>query len=163
MLLDCARRHSGIAGRLFVGTKTHLLPFARAVDAFTDRGGTFFRSIARDVAVFDRWHFDVQVDAIEQWTGNALPITLHLHRAATAFAFQIAEVATRAGVHRRHEHELGRKSDRAGRARDGDATIFERLAQHFERRAFELRQFIEKEDAVVRDAHFAGRGNGRAA
>ena len=104
-------------------------------------------------------HFDVQVDAIEQWTGNPLPITLHLHRAATAFAFQVAEVAARAGVHRRHEHELGRKRHRARRARDRDAPILERLAQDFERRAFELRQLIEKEDAVVREAHLAGRGN----
>ena len=50
-----------------------------------------------------------------------------------------------------------------GGARDGDAAVFERLAHHFEGRAFELRQLIEKEDAVVREAHFARRGNGRAA
>ena len=40
------------------------------------------------------------------------------------------------------------KVTRARRARDGDLAVFERLAHHFERRAFELRQLIEKEHAV---------------
>ena len=123
----------------------------------------FLRALARDVAIFHRRHFDVEIDAIEQRPGNALPITLHLHRTATAFAFQIAEVSARAGVHRRDEHELGRERDRAGRARNRNPAVFQRLAHHFESRAFELRQLVEKEDAVVGEAHFARRRNGRAA
>ena len=57
----------------------------------------FFRARARDVAIFDRGDFDVQVDAIEERAGDALAIALHLHRAATAFAFQVAEVAAGQG------------------------------------------------------------------
>ena len=42
----------------------------------------------------------------------------------------------------------------AGRARNGDLPVFERLAHYFQRRSFELGQLIEKEDAVVREAYF---------
>ena len=55
------------------------------------------------------------------------------------------------------------KSHAAGRARDGDLAVFERLAHDFQRRAFELRQLVEKKDAVMRETDFAGRGRGRAA
>ena len=122
MLFDLARRHSGVAVCLAHPlAKPLLLPFARRADALANRGGIFLRAFAGDVAIFHRRHFDVQIDAIEQRTGNALAITLHLHRAATAFAFQIAEISAGTGIHRRDEHELGRKSDTAGGARDRDS------------------------------------------
>ena len=50
-----------------------------------------------------------------------------------------------------------------GGARDRHSPIFERLAHHFESGAFELRQLVEKKDAVMREADLAGRGRGRAA
>jgi len=37
----------------------------------------------------------------------------------------------------------------------GDLPVFNRLAHHFQCRSFELRQFIEKEDAIVRQTYFA--------
>jgi hypothetical protein len=36
------------------------------------------------------------------------------------------------------------------RAGDGDVAFFERLSQHFEAPAIELRQLVQKQDAVVR-------------
>jgi len=41
--------------------------------------------------------------------------------------------------------------------------VFERLAEHFERLLFELRQLVEKEDAVVRERDLARRGDRAAA
>src|SRR5438067_5931105 len=55
----------------------------------------------------------VEIDPIEQRSGNALPISLHLTRPTAALAFQIAEVTTRARVHRRHQHEFARESNGA--------------------------------------------------
>ena len=49
------------------------------------------------------------------------------------------------------------------RRRDRDRAVFQRLAQHFERAAVELGQFVEKQHAVVRQADFAGRGDRAAA
>ena len=72
----------------------------------------------------------MQIDPIKKRTGNALPVPLHLYRTATAFAFEIAEVAARAWIHRRDEHELGGKRDAARRARHSHFPVFERLAHH---------------------------------
>src|SRR5205085_11406890 len=105
-------------------------------------GGRFFDARAGNVAVFDRRHFDMEIDAIKERTGDSLAITVDLMRAAAAFAFQIAEVTTWTRVHRGDEHELGRERDAAGGARDGDFAVFERLAHDFEGGAFELGQLV---------------------
>jgi len=62
----------------------------------------------------------------------------------------VAEVAAGAGVHRRHQLETGREIGLAAGAGDVDAAGFQRLAQGFEHTAVELRQFVEKQNAVVR-------------
>src|SRR4051812_16113118 len=106
MLFDLARAHAGVAVYPGVGMETGALGFAGALDAVANGGGRFFGAGTGDVAVFDGGDFNVEIDAIEKRTGNALAITVDLSRAATAFAFQIAEVAAWAGVHGRDEHEL---------------------------------------------------------
>jgi hypothetical protein len=113
-LSDLARTHPRIAVDLFVGTKASPLLLARAPHPLTNRGGTFLHLRARNIAVFYGRHFDVQIDPIEQRSGNSLPITLDLERPASALPFQIAEIAAAAWIHRRHEHELGWKSYAAG-------------------------------------------------
>ncbi len=85
------------------------MPFPGLSDPFANRDRMFFRALTRDVAIFDRRHFDVQIDPVEERTGNSLPVTLDLHRATAAFAFQIAEVTAGAGVHRHFvkQHYMG--------------------------------------------------------
>ena len=116
MLFDLARAHAGVAVHFRIGMKADVLYFAGALDAFADRGGGFFRPSARDIAVFDGGDFDVEIDAIEERAGDALPVTVHLGRAAAAFAFQIAEISAGTRVHRSDEHELGRECDAPGGA-----------------------------------------------
>jgi hypothetical protein len=122
--------------------ETGPLVFPRTLDAFTDGCGGLFRSGARDVAIFDRWHFDMEIDAIEERTGNALAITMDLGRAATALAFQVAEVSAGTGVHRGDEHEFGRERHAAGRPRDSDFSVFERMTVSALTKALQLRQAI---------------------
>ena len=52
-------------------------------------------------------------------------------------------------------HELGGKRDTPRRARHSDFPVFKRLAHHFQRRSFKLRQLIQEKDAVMREAYFA--------
>src|SRR3954468_19026498 len=99
MLFDLARAHAGVAVYFGVGMETGALGFAGALDAIANGGGRFFGAGAGDVAVFDGRDFDVEIDAIEKRAGDALAITVDLGRAATAFAFQIAEVAARTRIH----------------------------------------------------------------
>src|SRR5206468_5958515 len=156
MLFEVTRRHARVAVYLRVLSETLLLKLPCAHNALADGSGSFLCAFAGDITIFDRGHFDVQIDAVEQWTGDALPISLHLKRSATAFALQVAKIAAWTGIHRRNEHQLRGKRDAACRARHGDLPVFERLAHYFQRRSLKLGQLIEKEHAVVRDAYFTG-------
>src|SRR6266704_3242049 len=60
-------------------------------------------------------------------------------------------------IHRRHQHEIRWERHRAGGARDHDAALFERFAQRFQHIPMKLRQFVEKQHAVVGQTDFAGR------
>jgi hypothetical protein len=68
----------------------------------------------------------------------------------------IAKESARAGVHRRHEHNVGGKGQRASGAADGDDAVFERLAQHFERALVEFGEFVEEQHAAMRQTYLAG-------
>src|ERR1700730_11966226 len=113
MLFKLPRGHSGVAIHFYVALKAPLLNAARVTNALSNRHRAFFGAFARDIAIFHRRDLDMQIDAIEQRTGNALTITLHLERAATAFPFQIAKISAWTRVHRRDQHELGGKSHAA--------------------------------------------------
>src|SRR5205823_5918191 len=95
--------HPRVAVCLGIVSETRLLLFARGRNAFPNRARRLLRTFTRHVAIFDRRHFDVEIDPVQQRSGYALAITLHLARAAAAFALQVAEVPTRA---RRHERLL---------------------------------------------------------
>src|SRR4029453_7956145 len=155
MLLEVARGHACVAIYLSVAAKPLLLALTRAHDPLTNRGRRLFSALAGDVAILNSGHVNVQIDAIQQRAGDALAITLHLSRTATAFAFEIAKIAAWAGIHRGDQHELRGDSDAARSPRDGDFSIFDWLAHYLQCRSLEFRQLIEKENTVVRKTHFA--------
>ncbi len=68
---------------------------------------------------------------------------------------RVAEEPARTRVHRRHQREPCREHGRPRGARDDDRAVLERLAQHFQRAAVELRRFVEEQHAVVREADLA--------
>jgi hypothetical protein len=94
VLPNLARTHPRIAVHLFIGTKARPLLLARTSHPLTNRGGTFLHPRARNIAIFYRRHLDVQIDPVEQRSGDSLPIPLDLERPASAFSFQIAEITT---------------------------------------------------------------------
>ncbi len=59
------------------------------------------------------------------------------------------------GIHRGHELEARGELRLARRPRNHDVPGFERLAQHFEHAAVELRQLVEEQHAVVRERDLA--------
>ena len=67
------------------------------------------------------------IDPIEKRAGDSLAIPVDLGRPAAAVALEIAEVTARTWIHGGDEHELGRECDAAGRARDRDFAVFERM------------------------------------
>src|SRR4051812_21733621 len=163
MLFDLARTHPGVAVHFLVGTKPDVLLLPGALNAVANRIGNFFGSCARNIAILDGGDFDMEIDPVEQRPGDSLAITLDLDRTATAFALQVAEVSAGTRIHSRDEHELRWESHATGGARDSYFSIFEWLPHHLEGGAFELRQLIEKQNAVVGKAHLTRLGNGGAA
>ena len=63
---------------------------ARTAHTLANRRGIFLHPGARNIAVFYGRYLNVQMDPIEQRSGNSLPIPLDLKRATSAFAFQVA-------------------------------------------------------------------------
>ena len=97
----------------------------------------------------DRRNFDVDVDAIEQGSGNLGHVALDHRRRAHALPRFVVEVSARAGIHRGRQHEARRKAERHGGAGDGDLAVFQRLAKHLQHIAGEFRQLVQKEQAIV--------------
>src|SRR4029077_11798740 len=100
MLFEVTRRHARVAVYFRAIAKTLLLKLPRADNAPADRIGIFLSAFTGDVAIFNCRHFNVQIDPVEQRTGDTLPVSLHLKRAATAFALQVSEIPARAWIHR---------------------------------------------------------------
>src|SRR5205823_14587991 len=122
--------HPRVAVCLGIVSETRLLSFARGRNAFPNRARRLLRTFARHVAIFDRWHLNMEVNPVQQRSGYALPVALDLARAAAAFALQIAKVTARTRIHRRYQHELARKCDAAGGTGNRNASILERLPTH---------------------------------
>ena len=79
-----------------------------------------------------------------------------MRRRAAAGAHRIAGEAARTRIHRPDQHEPGGEDDRPRRTGDDHRAFLERLAQHLEDVPAEFEHFIEKEHAVMGEAHLAG-------
>jgi len=73
------------------------------------------------------------------------------------------KLPARTGVHGGGEHETGGEGERHEGAGDGDGAVFERLAEDLEHVAGGLGQFVEEDQAVVREGDLAGTGDHAAA
>ncbi len=95
----------------------------------------------------------MQVDAVEQRTGNALLIIGGAARVGAAAAGKAGLVgaAAAARVHRRDQHESRRIGDAVIGARDRNLAGFEGLAQRVERLRLELQQLVEEQHALMRE------------
>src|SRR5437016_2064899 len=140
------RPHARIAVGLGIVSKSRLLFLARRGNPFANCTGGFFQAFARHITILNRRHFNVEIDPIEQRSGDPLPVTLDLTRTTTAFAFQVAEITARTRIHRRDQHEFAWESDAASCSRNGDASILQWLAHHLQSLAMKFRELVEKEN-----------------
>ena len=69
-------------------------------------------AVGRQLPERHRRHLDVDVDAVEQRAADPAHVALDLRRRAVAGVPRVAEVAARARVHRRDQHEAGRERGR---------------------------------------------------
>ena len=81
---------------------------------------------------------------------------MHLSWIADASFCRVIIVTAWTRIHRGDKHEAGWVIQAVFGTRDGDMSIFQRLAKHFEHTSVELRQFIEEKQAVMCQTYFAG-------
>src|SRR5207249_2761777 len=89
-------------------------------------------------------------------------VALDLGRSAEALAAEIVCKPAGTGIHRGDQDERRGEGQRHLCSRDRDLPVFKGLSQHLENVARKFRQFIEKQNAVVRHAYFAGPWDGSA-
>ena len=100
---------------------------------------------------------------VAQRPGQTTAIRRDLRRAYIGRPAVVAAESARTRIHRRDEHEASGKHRGARCAGDRDATFLERLPQHLEDPAIELRHLVEEQHAVVRERDLAGPRNRTAA
>ena len=101
-----------------------------------------------------RCHFNMQINAIQQRATHLAQITLHHTRSTCAFLFRMIKIAARTGVHGGHQHKARWILNTEFTARNSYVAIFQRLTHNFQHRALEFRQFIQKQNTVVRQRNF---------
>src|SRR5947209_5753803 len=106
MSLDLSRAHPRVAGDLWLILESLLLAFARGDDTLTDLRRFFSTVIAGNLAELNRRHFDVQIDTIQQRTGDATEVMSDLTWCAARFC---RHFAVRRRIHSSDQHELRRE------------------------------------------------------
>src|SRR3989338_9569919 len=97
----------------------------------------------------------MNINAIQNRTGNFLLIAGDLHRCTNAIFFRITMVTARAGIHRSQKDELGGKLQSTGSARNIDNAVFQGLAQIVQSYAGKFGEFIQKKNAAVSERNFS--------
>src|SRR5581483_3045964 len=93
--VDLAAVHVGVAADAGA-REARCLTRARGVDAGADRGGRLAGRGAGEVDVGEGGYLDVQVEAVEERSGDALPVARRHAGWARACVRRVAEVAARA-------------------------------------------------------------------
>jgi hypothetical protein len=136
--------HIGIAGEIGAG-ETLALDLAGGFDAGAHGLGGFTQAGIAQFFIFHARDVDVNVNAVEERTGDALLVFGHYAGGAGAGFDRVAVVTAGAGVHGGDQLEGSREGERAVRAADGDDFIFDGLAHHFQNARAELGQLIQQQ------------------
>ena len=134
---------------------------ARLEDACRHGPGGLTRVVTEQVLDRGPAHLDAEVEAVEQRPRQSALVAEASAIGAATPAGPATEPA-RAGVHRRHQEEAGRKRHGGGRPSHPHDALLQRLPQGVEHVRCELGQLVEEQDAVARGADLAGAHERRA-
>src|ERR1700741_5040213 len=132
------------------------LDLAGGFDSLADQCARFGGLDGGDLLGGECGPFDLRIDPIEQRSGYFGEVAGDLVLRADALAAGVIEVAARARIQGCGEYESCGIGNRPRGACDGDDAVFDRLAEDFERFAAELGELVEEENAMMREADFAG-------
>jgi hypothetical protein len=97
----------------------------------------------------------MDIDSIKQRPGDFAPVMVNSLCTASAIGIRITKVTARARIHGGDQLKSGWKVCLPARTRNRDAARFHRLAQNLKYMPAELRQFVEKQHAIVRPGYFS--------
>ena len=104
---DLAVRHAGIGGGFSLTGEAVFLDAARLKNAIENLCRGLGRAAAGELLEGHGRRFDMDVDAVEEWAGDAVAVTLDLDAGAAALALRITVESARTGIHRGDEDEFG--------------------------------------------------------
>ena len=134
--------HVGVGVDFRVVCKPLVLRLACHLHAFLDILRRLPGCLIGEFGIFYRWHFNLDVNPIQQRAGDARDIALDLVLCAFAVSARVAEETARAGVHGGDEHEIRGIREGCGRSRDSDVSIFQRLPHDLQHVSAEFREFV---------------------
>ena len=147
--------HMGVAGDA-CAREAAQLDGACGVHPRLDHRRRFRRFPAAHRLEFHRGDADVEVDAVQQRAGDLFGVFFRVPVGAGAAAAGMSPPAAAAGIHRADQLEPGGHMQRAAGAGHGDLAVFQRLAHRFQHVPVELRQLVQKQNAVVGQRDLAG-------
>ena len=120
------RRHLSVAiNRIFaVGMEPRKLPLARVHHSLQDLCRTFRLMRASHFLVVHGGNINVDVDAIEQRTGDLRNVALNHRRRAVALVRAIVVKTAGTRIHGSGKHKAGREREGHGSACDADSAFF---------------------------------------
>src|SRR5574344_1415834 len=143
--------------------ETLLLNVARTYDTLPNDSTALPRLLFSQFLERHRHYLNLNIDTVEQRTGNLAQIALHCPWRTSTSPRGMVVIATRARIHGSHQHEAGRITNRHFRTGNGDGTVFQRLAENLQHLPTEFRQLIEKQHSIVRQRNLARLGVGASA
>lgn len=157
-------RRSGVA-RNFAPAQTlepFALNFARGSDPHGHLRRPFLWRRQHQIRCSHGANLEVEVDPVEQWSGQARLIGLLavLGIAAATGISGLLSMAATARIRRRDKLEASGINASVARPRDCHFARFERLPERDERRRLEFGQLVEKQDAVMGEEISPGRACG---
>ena len=142
-----AARHAGVGVDGGPG-EARDLPGARRDHAGPDGGGGLAGGAAGEVGVREGGDLEVEIDAVEQGTGEAAQVAGPLRRRTGAGGQR--GTAAAAGVGGGDELEAGGEDHGAGGPRDDHARVREGLAERLEHPRGELGQLVQERTTRIR-------------
>ncbi len=132
------------------------LSVAGSGDALAHGGGPLPRPIPGELPKRNRRDLYVEVDPVQERTRHLRPITLYVHRIASAPPRVVSVPTTRTRVHRSGQHESRRVSGGRTGSRMGHHPILQRLTQRLEYMPAVLGELVQEQDSLVRQADLTG-------
>ncbi len=135
------------------------LPVSSPGDPLSHDGRSLTRPIPGEIPKRNRRDLDVKVDSIEKWTRHLRSIALHVLGITSTPPRVVSKPATGARVHGSGQHET--RGVPKGRASSGMTydPILQGLPQRLENVPSILRELVQEQDALVRQADFSGSGD----